>query len=248
MNTFEVLIIITILIYIYITITHLTIHGRKIHYILFIPFILYITSVIYFFIYISSIDLFISIIELISISIISFVFFAPYLKYILKKIGFKNFTGSVLPLEEVVRDEVIEAVKTLSENNIGALITFQQEMNLETSIKKSVLINAKLSYELLLTIFNPHSALHDGGVIIVNDIIKYCGAIYSVSSRKDIPNNVGTRHRAGLALAEDSDSLTIIISEESSSISVAINGTLDYDMSIESLALYLDTYLIKKNK
>lgn len=124
-------------------------------------------------------------------------------------------------------DEIILAVKEMSENHVGALIVFARSQNVEMNIDKGVEINAKVSKELLLSIFNPKSPLHDGAVVIDGSILLYAKCILPLSGQQNLEiRNLGTRHRAGLGLSEQTDALVLIISEETGWISLAESGQL----------------------
>jgi diadenylate cyclase len=104
-------------------------------------------------------------------------------------------------------------------------------------------IDAPLNNELLSTIFYPNTPLHDGAVIIRRNKIVCAGAYYPPTERLDIPKQLGSRHRAAIGISEISDSLTIIVSEETGNISISVDGYLDLDISKESLLLYLEKHL-----
>ncbi len=128
-------------------------------------------------------------------------------------------------------DIVVETVKEFSEKHIGALIVFTRSQNVEMTIDTGIKINGLISKELLHSIFNTKSPLHDGAVIIDNQTIVASRCILPLSSlTKYETKNLGTRHRAGLGLSEQTDAIVLIVSEETGAISIAQNGILFYDI------------------
>ncbi len=165
------------------------------------------------------------------------------IRLIFKSIGVK--TGLLLSntIEESVKEELIKSVTYLSQRKIGALITFERAVTLEDFIRTAFQIRAPLTAELLSTIFVPQTPLHDGAVIIKGNEVVCAGTYFPPSENPDIPKHMGSRHRAAIGISEVTDALTIIISEQTGFISVAVDGYLDQDISQESLVLYLEKYL-----
>ncbi|MFH5881389.1 diadenylate cyclase [Liberiplasma polymorphum] len=161
----------------------------------------------------------------------------------LKFIGVKSGLLLSNTIEEDVKIELIKAIDYLSINKIGALITFERAMSLDEFIQTAFSIHAPISSELLTTIFIPKTPLHDGAVIIKGSEIVCAGTYFPPSENMDIPKYLGSRHRAAIGISEVTDSLTIIVSEQTGQISVAIDGYLDQDISKESLILYFEKYL-----
>jgi diadenylate cyclase len=124
-------------------------------------------------------------------------------------------------------DEIVDAVKELSSKHIGALIVFTRSQNIQMTVDTGVPLQAAISKELFMAIFNTKSPLHDGAVIINNDIILAARCVLPLTSVTKYGNkNLGTRHRAGLGLSEQVDTLVIIVSEETGGISIAQSGEL----------------------
>lgn len=122
--------------------------------------------------------------------------------------------------------ELQRAVNLLAQRNIGALIVIERELDLKNLIETGLRLDAEIKSDLLLSIFNTRSPLHDGAVILTHGRIASAGAILPLSSRLDINKGYGTRHRAALGLSEESDAVVIVISEEQGSVSIAFNGKL----------------------
>jgi diadenylate cyclase len=135
------------------------------------------------------------------------------------------------------------AVEFLANRKIGALISIERDIKLSGYANKAVMINAPVSSELLATIFVPTTPLHDGAVIIRDDMIICAKAYYPSTERTDLPLKFGTRHRAAIGISEQSDALTIVVSEETGFVSVTINRQIDYNVSKETLNLYFEKYL-----
>ncbi len=125
-----------------------------------------------------------------------------------------------------VFSQVNAAVQQMSRSKIGAIITFERNVVLSESTEKGVAVNAPVSTELLLTIFYPGTRLHDGAVIIHGDEILAASCFYTPST-KSLSEKYGSRHRAALGISEISDSVTVVVSEETGRISIAYNGMLD---------------------
>ncbi len=146
-------------------------------------------------------------------------------------------------IEDDAKHELLYGVDYLSRHKIGALITFERSDSLDAYIEHAFKVDAALSRELLSSIFVPYTPLHDGAVIIRENVIKCAGAYFPPSEKADIPKYYGSRHRAAIGISEVTDSLTVLVSEETGEISIAIEGYLDKDISRESLMLYLEKYL-----
>lgn len=123
-----------------------------------------------------------------------------------------------------VVDEVVKACDFLSSNQTGAIIVFERFESLKSF--PGVPINAVLSSELLISIFNPTSPIHDGGVVIRDDTIASAGSFFPITTNPDFKTKLGTRHRAAMELSRETDAVVVVVSEESGTISVATNGEL----------------------
>jgi diadenylate cyclase len=162
---------------------------------------------------------------------------------IMKKLGLKKNKLFVNTLEDTIKIELIKSIDHLSGKQIGALITFEKNSSMDEYISSAFKVGAPLNNEILSSIFYPNTPLHDGAVIIRKNIIVCAGAYYPPTERLDVPKQLGSRHRAAIGISELSDSLTIVVSEQTGNISVAVDGYLDLDISKESLLLYLEKHL-----
>lgn len=146
-----------------------------------------------------------------------------------------------------VIEEVIEAVKTMSRLKTGALIVFSKGSPLSDLVDKGVEIDARVSTELLLTIFNRETPLHDGAVIIRDNKVSAASAYLPISQNPSISSVFGTRHRAALGISEVNDVLVVVVSEETGRISIAQNGSLTSGMTIQKLRYEMQKHLGEEN-
>lgn len=172
--------------------------------------------------------------------------FQPEIRSGLEHLGRRSsFARKNLTIDErenLIR-ELTLAVDYLSKRHIGALITIEKSVSLNDFIAQAQPINTDVTFQLLTTIFTPNSTLHDGAVIVQGTKIMCAGALFPSTIRTDLGQELGTRHRAALGISEITDSITIIVSEETGTISVADNGVLITDLQKESLTEVLKTTL-----
>lgn len=136
---------------------------------------------------------------------------------------------------------IIEAAKVLSTTNTGALIVFSKNSELKFYADSGDFMDAFISKRLLISIFNKYSPLHDGAVIIYEGKVRASRCILPVSER-DLPAQFGMRHRAAMGMSEATDTLTLIISEETGQMSLARNGVIDSNLSIPEVRKRINTY------
>ncbi len=141
------------------------------------------------------------------------------------------------------KESIIDAVLYLSARKIGALITVEKNISLDQYAEKAIQLNSDVSKELLIQIFTPNTPLHDGAVIVRGNKIRCAGAYYVLAQQKIEDKTTGSRHRAGIGISEVSDALTIIVSEETGNISLAIEGVLMKANEREKIQEYLDMFL-----
>ena len=156
-----------------------------------------------------------------------------------------NAFSSKKEKEEIIK-VICSTVDYLSKRKIGALITFERKDSLKAIINPAIQINADITQEILTTIFTPGTACHDGGVIIQNNKIACAGAYYPLSDNYDIPKTFGTRHRAAIGMSEKNDSITLVVSEETGNVSLAIGGNINTELTNERVQTLLDGYLNAK--
>jgi conserved hypothetical protein TIGR00159 len=163
------------------------------------------------------------------------VIFQPEIRKALSKLGQATKLTSSKPLEERVVERLVRACAFMSERQIGALIVIERNQDLEPLLEGCVTIDAVVSVELLITIFDPLTPLHDGAVVIRGDRIAYASCVLPLSKSSEIPRKYGTRHRAGLGISEESDAIAVMVSEETGEISVAVGGKLHRNLDQELL-------------
>ncbi len=161
-----------------------------------------------------------------TIWVIAFVIiFQPELRRILINIGQSRFLSRFLHKSSShLLEEVLEASQELSRRKWGGLIVLAREGRLKYIKDQGTELNAEITSNLLISIFNPESPLHDGAVLIQNNMIETAGCILPLSQNPDLGPSVGTRHRAALGLSEESDAVIVVVSEETQQISVACQG------------------------
>ena len=143
--------------------------------------------------------------------------------------------------------EIGLSLEYLKKHRIGALIVIERDTSLSEYIERSKKLYADISNELLDAIFFPDNPLHDGGVIIQGDKVACAGAVFPTTVEMKFSKRLGTRHRAAIGISEESDAIAIIVSEETGRISIAINGDLNYNLSLdEAKMLILDELKPKK--
>ena len=158
--------------------------------------------------------------------------FQPELRAGLAHLGQSRVTRFFRRMEEVeVGEEVAEAVERLARSGIGALIVLERETALGDYLQSGSEMQAKVSADLLATIFTPYSPLHDGAVVLRGDTIIGAGCILPLSQVQLADRSLGTRHRAALGLSEETDAIVIVVSEETSTISVASGGRLTRNLT-----------------
>jgi diadenylate cyclase len=163
------------------------------------------------------------------------VVFQPELRSLLAQLGSQRLGRLLLPQELNFVDEIIAALKASSENRTGMLIVLEQETGLRNFIESGTLINGELSRDLLLSIFQPRSPLHDGAVIVREDRLVAAGCVLPLSHDPGISKILGMRHRAAIGMTEMSDAVVLVVSEETGVVSVARDGRLDRNVDLNDL-------------
>ena len=132
-------------------------------------------------------------------------------------------------------EEIVVAATMLSSQKVGAIIAVEREIGLRNYIESGIPLDATLTYDLLVTIFHPGSALHDGAVILQENRVAAAACFLPLTVNPRISRELGTRHRAALGLTEEGDAVAVIVSEETGAISVAIDGKIDRRLSPDDL-------------
>jgi diadenylate cyclase len=171
------------------------------------------------------------------IAIALLILFQPEIRRALSRFGrnlsLMNFASHN---PKALYDDIVMAAEYFSQNRIGALMVVERQSSLRTYIESGIPLDAKLSYDLLLSIFRPGSPLHDGAVIIEGSRVAAAGCFLPLSLNPMISQQLGTRHRAAIGITEDSDAVVVLVSEETGSISLASAGSIDTNLSPEDLS------------
>jgi diadenylate cyclase len=171
------------------------------------------------------------------------IIFQPEIRNVLEQLGRSQLLGrhKILTVDEreKVVYEIMGAVEYLKKMRIGALIVIERDNSLNDYIEKSKKIYGDISSELLISIFFPNNPLHDGGLIIQGDKITSAGAVFPTSDNLRISKRLGTRHRAALGICEETDCISLIVSEETGRLSIAIAGELNYNLTVDEFKMML---------
>jgi diadenylate cyclase len=163
------------------------------------------------------------------------VIFQAEIRQVLARLGRRLMLRRSAAAEADTYDDIVLAANLFSQNQTGALIVIEREVGLRTYIESGVPLDAKLSYDLLATIFRPSAPLHDGAVIVQNDRIAAAACFLPLSMNPVLSTQMGTRHRAGIGVTEETDAIAVIVSEETGAVSLAVSGKIERDLSIAQL-------------
>jgi diadenylate cyclase len=164
------------------------------------------------------------------------VLFQPELRRALAHMGQNTLFSSLSPIESSkFLDEIVKAAVSLANRRIGALVVLERETDLRNIIDMGTPLEARVSKELLLSIFHPTSPLHDGAVVVQEGRIAAAGCFLPLSMSQSVAKELGTRHRAALGLTEETDAVVIVVSEETGTISMVQAGKLDRDLDAVTL-------------
>ncbi len=168
-----------------------------------------------------------------SIFLVIVVLFQQDIRRALSEMGMRRLFSKSVKADPKILDMVANAAEAMAESRIGALIVFERNMPLGDMLQEGVSLNAKISPELLLTIFKPKTPLHDGAVIIRNNLIAAASCILPLASSSK--HDFGTRHRAGLGITQETDAVAIVVSEERGQVTIAVGGKLSKPIGGERL-------------
>jgi uncharacterized protein (TIGR00159 family) len=177
--------------------------------------------------------------------VIIIVVFQADIRRVLARVG-RGFFPQLSELQEShILEEVVRASQALAQKRVGALIVLERETSLEDLIEAGTPIDAAVSKELLTALFLPYSPLHDGAVLIREGRISHAGSILPLTLRTDLPEGVGTRHRAAVGVTEEADAVVIVVSEETATISVVSAGEMIRDLDAPRLRVVLRDLLTR---
>jgi len=179
--------------------------------------------------------------------------FQPELRRTLEQLGRGGFFSvSFASADEgqltYLTNEVVKAVLVLAKNQIGALIVIERNTGLSEYVETGTTIDGRVSSELLINTFIPNTPLHDGAVILHGDKILAAGCFLPLTDSRDLDRKLGTRHRAAIGITEQSDGVSVVVSEETGQISLAVDGVLTRDLDESSLRDLLVSLLIPRKR
>ena len=173
--------------------------------------------------------------KLFAVGVVAFlIIFQPEMRRGLAQIGQRTMGKNGFQPGGVL-DEIVKAVQALSKRKHGAIIALERGMSIRHEVEGGVDLDARVTADLLISLFDPHTPTHDGGVIISAGRVACCSAFFPLSNNPDLAPSIGTRHRAALGLTEESDAVCLIVSEETHSVSVAQQGSLS--VPLDAIAL-----------
>jgi diadenylate cyclase len=175
--------------------------------------------------------------------LIIIVLFQHDIRRALARVGGGFFPSVTARQESQILEEVVQAAKALSQKRVGALIVLERDNSLDEAVETGMFLDAAVSKEMLVSLFLPYSPLHDGAVIIQKGRMSHAGCILPLTLRADLPEGLGTRHRAALGITEETDAVVIVVSEETSMISVVMGGDITRGLDAPELRVVLQDIL-----
>ena len=169
------------------------------------------------------------------------VLFQPELRRLLEKVASRFIAFSEKKSDFLMTFQ--EAVGMLANKRFGALFAFERGIELDAFAETGVTVDAQFSKELMLTVFHPKTALHDGGVIIKGERVLAAGCVFPLTQRQMLDRSIGLRHRAGIGIAEETDAIAVIISEETGNISICQAGKIQQNIKASDVAKRLEALL-----
>ncbi len=177
------------------------------------------------------------------------VLFQPELRRALAHMGENPLFSSLSPIESSkFLDEIVKAAVALANRRIGALIVLERETDLRNIVEMGTEVEAKVSKELILSIFHPTSPIHDGAVIIQRGRVAAAGCFLPLTTSPAVNKALGTRHRAAIGLTEETDAAVVVVSEETGTISIVMGGVLNRDLDAVSLRRALTQIFVTQKK
>ncbi len=167
--------------------------------------------------------------------ILIIILFQPELRRLITQFGQRNWISSAVSNEAFPLDEMVNAIIAMSEDMIGSLIVIERNTGLKSYVESGVAIDSTVSAEMIRTIFYPNTQLHDGAIIIQEGRVSAAACYLPLSDSKQIKRHHGARHRAALGIAEETDALVIVTSEETGEISVMVNSKLNSKVKVANL-------------
>jgi diadenylate cyclase len=169
------------------------------------------------------------------------ILFQSEIRRTLARIGRKRVFGSGFRRPESI-DEILLAMSIMSQDRVGALIVLERDIGLRTFVESGVRLDADITRDLLLSIFRPGAALHDGAVIIQKDRIAAAACFLPLSTNPSLSGTLGTRHRAAIGITEETDCLCLIVSEETGWMSIAAGGELEPNLNAKEVDILINRH------
>ncbi len=183
--------------------------------------------------------------RLLAISVVAFlIIFQPEIRRGLARIG----RFGVFQEEKEIIGEISKSCAIMSKRRIGGLIAIEREIGLRRYVESGVSLDAKITSELINTIFSVTTPLHDGGIIVSHQRLEAAACLFPLTQNPDVPKSMGTRHRAALGLSEETDAVVVVVSEETGAISVASGGRINTDIDPKNLAGIIEKAYTPKDK
>lgn len=180
----------------------------------------------------------------VTLAVALLIIFQPEIRRALAELGPRHFYQNG-PSEHSLVETLVDAVRRLTENKIGALIVVERGVSTAQYQESGTVLDSRVSPELIMSLFFPNSPLHDGGVIIRGDRIATAGCLFPLTQRLELSRSLGTRHRAAIGLSEETDALVIVVSEETGAVSVAYKGRLRRGLEFDLLERFLSSLLLR---
>jgi Uncharacterized conserved protein len=176
------------------------------------------------------------------------ILFQPELRRIITQFGQRTWLPTSMNTDAFPLDELVNAIIVMSEEKVGSLIVIERGIDLRGYIESGVVVNAGITEELIRTIFFPNTPLHDGAIIIKEAKIAAAACYLPLSDSRQLKKQHGARHRAALGMAEETDALVIVTSEETGNISIMVNGKLQSKIKYTDLKNMILFYMNPKSK
>jgi diadenylate cyclase len=177
------------------------------------------------------------------------ILFQPEIRRTLARVGERRLFRSLSPVESSkFIEETVKAAVSMANKRIGALIVLERDTDLTTIIEMGTELDAKVTKEILVSIFLPYSPIHDGAAIIRNGRIIAAGCFLPLTLSSNLSKSLGTRHRAAVGLTEESDAVIVVVSEETGEISVVLNGAIERNADAPALRKALSDLFVKKKE
>ncbi len=177
------------------------------------------------------------------------ILFQPEIRRTLAQVGQNNLFKSMSAVEKsTFIEETVKAAISMANKRIGALIVLERDTDLSTIVEMGTELEAKVTKEILVSIFLPYSPIHDGAAIIRNGRIAAAGCFLPLTLSTNVAKSFGTRHRAAIGLTEESDAIVVVVSEETGEISVVSGGTIEHNADAPALRKTLQSIFIRKKE